>query len=190
MLEVEPLPRGAGFEFVDRITGGVVPRQYISSVEHGVREALNEGTLGFPVVDVRVSLTDGSYHTVDSSDMAFRAAARLAMSDALPKAHPVLLEPIHLVEIAIPTDAISKASAIVSGRRGQILGYDGRPGWDSWDVLKALMPESEIADLIVELRSATSGVGTYSATLDHLAELSGKPAEAVMRKTPGARHVS
>ena len=118
--------------------------------------------------------------------MAFRAAARLAMSEALPKAHPVLLEPIHLVEIAIPSEAISKASAIVSGRRGQILGYDGRPGWDNWDVLKALMPESEIADLIVELRSATSGVGTYSASLDHLAELSGKPAEAVMRKSQGA----
>ena len=92
-----------------------------------------------------MTLTDGSYHTVDSSDMAFRAAARLAMSEALPKAHPVLLEPIHLVEIAIPSEAMSKASAIVSGRRGQILGYDGRPGWDGWDVLKALIPESEIA---------------------------------------------
>ncbi|MCP8937059.1 elongation factor G [Alsobacter sp. SYSU M60028] len=190
VLEVEPLPRGSGFEFVDKITGGVVPRQYISSVEHGVREALDEGTLGFPVVDVRVALTDGSYHTVDSSDMAFRAAARLGMAEALPKAQSVLLEPIHLVEIGIPSDAMSKASAIVSGRRGQILGYDARPGWEGWDTLKALMPESEIGDLIVELRSATSGVGTFSSSLDHLAELSGKPAEAVMRKAHPARHAS
>ena len=162
-LEVEPLPRGDGV----RVRGSHHGRRGAAPI-HLVRGAwrargAERGPLGFPVVDVRVSLTDGSYHTVNSSDMAFRAAARLAMSEALPKAHPVLLEPIHLVEIAIPSEAISKASAIVSGRRGQILGYDGRPGWDNWDVLKALMPESEIADLIVELRSATSGVGTYSA---------------------------
>jgi elongation factor G len=151
-------------------------------VEHGIRDALNAGELGFPVVDVQVTLTDGSYHSVDSSDMAFRQAARIAMSEALPKARPVLLEPILSVEIAVPTDAISRASAIVSGRRGQILGFDGRPGWDGWDVLKALIPESEISDLIIELRSASAGVGTFRANLDHLAELTGKPAEAAVRK--------
>jgi elongation factor G len=181
-IEVEPLPRGSGFKFVDRIVGGVVPRQYISSVEHGVKDALNEGQLGFPVVDVQVSLVDGSYHSVDSSDMAFRAAGRIAMAEALPKARPVLLEPIQSVEIAVPSDAIARASAIVSGRRGQILGYDARPGWDGWDVLKALMPEAELGDLIIELRSASAGVGTFRANLDHLAELSGKPAEAAVRK--------
>ncbi|MHB2167722.1 elongation factor G [Alsobacter sp. R-9] len=187
VIEVEPLPRGTGFQFVDRITGGVVPRQYISSVEHGVREALAEGPLGFPVVDVQVTLTDGSYHSVDSSDMAFRAAARLAMAEALPKAGPMLLEPVQAVEIAIPTDAMSKASGIVSSRRGQILGYDSRPGWDGWDILKALVPEAEIGDLIIELRSATAGVGTFHASFDHLAELAGKPAEAVVRNE-AARH--
>jgi elongation factor G len=189
VIEVEPLPRGAGFEFVDRITGGVVPRQYIPSVEHGVREALDSGGLGFPVVDLRVTLTDGSFHTVDSSDMAFRAAARLAMADALPKCNPVLLEPIHAVEIAIPTEAMSKATAIVTGRRGQILGYDSRPGWEGWDILKAQLPESEMGDLIIELRSATSGVGAFTTSLDHLAELSGKPAEAVVKRGGvAARH--
>jgi elongation factor G len=185
-IEVGPLGRGEGFAFSDKITGGVVPRQYIPSVEHGVREALQEGPMGFPVVDVQVSLTDGSYHTVDSSDMAFRAAARLAMAEALPKCRPVLLEPVHAVEIAVPTEAMARATAIVTGRRGQILGFDGRPGWEGWDVLKALMPESEMGDLIIELRSATSGVGTFSSHFDHLAELSGKPAEAVVKRAQAA----
>ena len=187
VIEVEPLARGSGFEFVDRVTGGVVPRQYIGSVEHGVREALDAGPLGFPVVDIRVTLTDGSYHSVDSSDMAFRAAARQAMAEALPKAGPVLLEPVQSVEIAIPAEAMSKASGIVSSRRGQILGYDGRPGWEGWDILKAMVPESEIGDLIIELRSATAGVGTFHASFDHLSELAGKPADAVVRKE-AARH--
>lgn len=188
VLEIEPLPRGSGFKFVDRVTGGVVPRQYVSSVEHGAAEALSEGPLGFPVVDVQVTLLDGSYHTVDSSDMAFRAAARLAMAEALPKAEPVLLEPVHAVEIAVPTDAMSKASGMISARRGQILGYDARPGWEGWDILKALVPEAEIGDLIIELRSATAGVGTFTTALDHLSELAGKPADAVLRKVGAARH--
>jgi elongation factor G len=182
VIEIEPLPRGSGFRFVDRVVGGVIPRQYISSVEHGVRDALNQGELGFPVVDVQVTLMDGSYHAVDSSDMAFRQAARIAMQDALPKARPVLLEPILGVEIAIPTDAMSRASAIVSGRRGQILGFDARQDWPGWDVLKALIPEAEMGDLIIELRSATAGVGTYTARLDHLAELAGKPADAALKR--------
>jgi elongation factor G len=137
--------------------------------------------LGFPVVDVAVTLTDGSYHTVDSSDAAFQAAARLALAEALPKAKPVLLEPVLSVEIAIPTEALSKATALVTGRRGQILGYDGRPGWQGWDVLKAMIPESEIGDLIVELRSATAGVGTFSTRFDHMAELTGRSAEQVVQ---------
>ncbi len=189
VLEVEPLPRGAGFEFVDRITGGVVPRQYIPSVEHGVREALNEGPLGFPVVDVQVTLTDGSYHTVDSSDMAFRAAARLAMAEALPKAQPGAAgaDPRAWRSPSPPTRCRRRApSSPAAGARSSAM--TARPGWDGWDVLKALMPESEIGDLIVELRSATSGVGSYRASLDHLAELTGKPAEAVVEagRLPGA----
>ena len=109
------------------------------------------GPLGFPVVDVAVTLLDGSYHTVDSSDMAFRAAARLGVSEALPKARPVLLEPILAVDVLVPSEAVSRASGIVSSRRGQILGYEPRDGWEGWDVLKALIPEAEIGDLIIEL---------------------------------------
>ena len=182
MIEIKPLPRGEGFAFQDKITGGVVPRQYIPSVETGVRDALKCGPLGFPVVDLAVTLTDGSYHTVDSSDAAFQAAARLALADALPKAKPVLLEPVLSVEITIPSDALAKATALATGRRGQILGYDERPGWNGWQVLSATIPESEIGDLIVELRSATAGVGTFSTRFDHMAELSGRPAEMVLQK--------
>jgi elongation factor G len=165
-----------------------VPRQYIPSVEAGVRDYIKRGPLGFPLVDLAVTLTDGSYHTVDSSDAAFQAAAKLAMADALPKAKPALLEPILAVEIVVPSDALSKASALVSGRRGQILGYDGRPGWNGWEVLNAMIPEAEIGDLIVELRSATAGVGTFSTRFDHMAELTGRPAEMVLaaQKTAAA----
>lgn len=179
-IEVAPLPRGEGFAFVDKISGGVVPRQYIPSVETGARDALQKGVFGFPVVDVSVTLSDGSYHTVDSSDAAFQAAARLAVHEALPNAKPVLLEPVLSVEIAVPSDAISRASALVTARRGQILGYDARPGWPGWDVLTAHIPEAEIDGLIVELRSGTAGVGTFTARFDHMAELSGKPAENVV----------
>jgi elongation factor G len=179
-IEVAPLPRGEGFVFHDKITGGVVPRQYIPSVETGVTDYIKKGPLGFPVVDLAVTLNDGSYHTVDSSDAAFQSAAKIAMAEALPKAKPVLLEPILAVEITIPTEALSKATGLVSARRGQILGYDSRPGWQGWDVLNAMIPESEIGDLIVELRSATAGVGTFSTRFDHMAELTGRPAELAM----------
>lgn len=180
VIEVAGLPRGEGIRFVDKISGGVVPRQYIGSVEAGVRDYCERGPLGFPVVDVAVTLTDGSYHTVDSSDMAFRQAARLAMQEAMPQAKPVLLEPVLSVEVVIPSEAMSRASALISARRGQILGYDTRPGWRGWDQINALLPEAEMPGLIVELRSATSGVGSFSARFDHLAELAGKPADAVV----------
>ena len=186
MIEVRPLGRGEGFAFQDQISGGVVPRQYIPSVETGVRDAIRRGPLGFPVVDLAVSLTDGSYHTVDSSDAAFQAAARLALAEALPKAKPVLLEPVLSVEITVPTESLSRATGLVTGRRGQILGYDSRPGWPGWDVLNTMIPESEIGDLIVELRSATAGVGTFSTRFDHMAEMSGRPADAVMQSAKGA----
>jgi elongation factor G len=180
LVEVGPLERGAGFIFAERVHGGTVPRQYFSSVEHGAKDALSRGPLGFPVVDVSVTLVDGSYHTVDSSDMAFRAATKLALAEALPKARPVLLEPIQAVSIFVPSDALARASALVTARRGQILGFEAREGWPGWETLKALIPEAEIGDLIVELRSATAGVGAFESRFDHLAELSGKPAEAAI----------
>ncbi|MBV8567193.1 MAG: elongation factor G [Methylobacteriaceae bacterium] len=189
-LTVRPLPRGGDFAFEVDIHGGVVPRQYFPSVEIGVRDGLSRGPLGFPVVDVAVTLTDGSYHSVDSSDMAFRAAGKIAISDALGKARPVLLEPILAVDILVPSEAMSRATALVSSRRGQLLGYDARPGWAGWDVLKTLIPEAEIGSLIVELRSATSGVGTYMATFDHLAEIVGRQADAIVANQQAARVAS
>jgi elongation factor G len=180
VLEVEALPRGEGIRFIDRVVGGAVPRNYIASVEAGARDYCQSGPLGFPLVDLAVTLTDGSHHSVDSSDMAFRQAARIAMTDAVPQARPVLLEPVLMVEVVVPSDAMSRASAIVSSRRGQILGYDSRPGWRGWDQINALIPEAEMTGLIVELRSATAGVGSFSARFDHLAELAGKPADAIV----------
>jgi len=180
VIDVKPLPRGTGFAFDEVITGGAVPRNYIPAVEEGVIDALKHGPLGFPVVDVAVTLTDGSYHAVDSSDMAFRLAGRLGISEALPNAQPVLLEPIHLVEIVCPNDATAKINAILSGRRGQILGFDTREGWSGWDAVKAMMPETEIGDLIIEIRSATAGVGTFTAKFDHMAELTGRTADQIV----------
>ena len=179
-LTVAPVARGDGFIFEEKVHGGAVPRQYFSSVENGARDAMARGPLGFPVVDVGVTLTDGSYHAVDSSDMAFRAAARQAVADALPNAQPILLEPILAVNIVAPTEAIARASALVSVRRGQILGFEPREGWTGWDELRALIPAAEMGDLIVELRSASAGAGSFTSRFDHLAELSGRAAEAII----------
>ncbi len=183
VLEIKPANRGNGFAFADRITGGVVPRQYIASVEGGVQDYLQRGPLGFNVVDVDVCLVDGSYHTVDSSDMAFRMAAQIAMREGMAQCHPVLLEPILHVDVAVPSEATARVNGIVSQRRGQILGYDARPGWPGWDVVEALIPEAEMRGLIVELRSATSGVGTFRTRFDHLSELTGRLADQVIARS-------
>lgn len=180
VVDIKPLPRGGGFEFSDTITGGVVPKQYIPAVENGIKEYLSTGPLGFPVVDVAVVLTDGSYHSVDSSEQAFKTAGRLAMSEGMPQCSPVLLEPVLSVEVAVPSDATPRVNQIVSGHRGQILGFDARDGWAGWDVVSAHLPESEMQNLIVELRSATAGVGTFTYSFDHLSELTGKQAEQVL----------
>ncbi len=183
-IDIKPQSRGAGFEFSESIVGGTVPRQYIPGVEAGVRDFLRQGPLGFPVVDIAVTLTDGQFHTVDSSDMAFRTAARMAMTEGMPKCDPVLLEPIFEIAIAVPNDYTPKAQRILSSRRGQILGFDARAGWPGWDEVKAYLPQSEMHDLVIELRSLTQGVGSYTAKFDHLAELTGREAEKVieMRK--------
>ena len=180
VIQIAPQPRGSGFTFGDTITGGVVPKQFIPSVEIGVTDYMKAGPLGFPVVDIAVTLTDGSFHTVDSSDMAFRQAGRLAMSEGMPKCQPVLLEPIMAVEIAVPSEATARVNGMIPQRRGQILGFDAREGWPGWDVVSAHIPEAEIEDLIVELRSATAGVGTYTARFHHLAELTGRLADQVL----------
>jgi elongation factor G len=183
VLTIEPSPRGGGLGFNDRITGGVVPRQYITSVEAGVREYLETaGPLGFPVVDVAVTLTDGSYHTVDSSDMAFRQAAQLGMREGMPQCEPVLLEPIMDVTVWCPSDSTSRINAILPRRRGQIIGSDARQDWDGWDEIHAQVPAAEMQDLIIEIRSATAGVGSFVMEFDHLAELGGRMAEEVTER--------
>jgi elongation factor G len=181
VVEIKPLPRGSGFVFTDTITGGVVPKTYIPAVEQGVREWMGKGTLGFPVVDFGVNLSDGSYHDVDSSEMAFKLAARLAMVEGMPQCSPVLLEPIMAISIHVPSDATARANQIVTGHRGQLLGFDAREGWPGWDTVKAHMPEAELASLIIEIRSATAGVGTFEMTFDHLSELTGRAADAVVQ---------
>lgn len=183
VLKIEPRERGSGNAFAETITGGVVPRQYFSSVENGVREYLESGgPLGFPVVDVAVTLTDGSYHTVDSSDMAFKQAAQIGMREGMPEASPVLLEPIMDVTVYCPSDANARINAILSSRRGQIVGSDTREGWPGWDEVRAQVPAAEMQDLIIELRSATAGVGSYVQRFDHFAELSGRLADEVASK--------
>ncbi len=180
VLHIEPMPRGQGFVFHDRIKGGVVPKQWIGSVEKGVVEYMKAGPLGFPVVDVAVALTDGSYHSVDSSDAAFQTAGRLAMSEGMPGCGPVLLEPVMKIAIHVPKDATAKVNGLIGTRRGAPLGFDGRDGWRGWDTVRAEMPMAEISDLIVDLRSLTQGVGTFEMEFDHFAELNGKLADQVV----------
>ena len=180
-VEIKPLPRGRGFEFIDKVVGGSVPRQYISAVEHGAKDYLQRGPLGFPVVDLSVTLFDGQHHAVDSSDQAFKTAGRMAMSEGLPNCAPVLLEPIYQVTIDVPSDFTAKIHGLISGRRGQILGFESKAGWDGWDEVKCQMPQSELRDLIIELRSLTFGVGSFEWNFDHLQELTGRQADKVIR---------
>ncbi|MBC5797999.1 elongation factor G [Sphaerospermopsis sp. LEGE 00249] len=181
-LDIQPLARGEGFNFRETIVGGVVPRQYIPGVEMGVKEFLAHGPLGFPMVDVAVTLTNGSYHTVDSSEQAFKQAARLAMQTGVPQAQPTLLEPILKVDVNTPNEFTSKVLQLLSGRRGQILGYEGRQDWSGWDNVSAYLPQAEMHDFIVELRSLTLGVGSFHWEYDHLQEVPDKIAERVLIK--------
>lgn len=179
-IDIKPLPRGSGFQFDDVITGGVVPKQYIPAVQNGIKEFMDRGPLGFQVVDISVTLTDGQHHAVDSSEMAFKKAAAQAMREGMPDCNPVLLEPIYEVAISLPNEFTSNVQRLASGRRGQILGFDAKSEWNGWDEVKVQMPQSEMHDLIIELRSMTMGVGTFSWSFDHLQEFTGREAEKVI----------
>ena len=182
VIEVRPLPRGDGFQFNEKISGGVVPKQWFPAVEAGIRDAMVKGPLGFPVVDVAVTLVDGSYHSVDSSEIAFRTAGRMAMSEALAAASPHLLEPVRRVTILTPGSAASKVTSAVASRRGQMLGMEPREGWSRWDRIEALIPEAEMQGLDAELRSLSQGLASYESEFDHLAELNGHLADKVVHK--------
>jgi elongation factor G len=182
IIDVHPLPRGEGFRFDDRISGGVVPKQWIPAVEAGVREAMTKGPLGFRVVDVAVTLIDGSYHSVDSSEIAFRIAGRTAMAEALAKCAPYLLEPVCHLAVNAPPGTASKVTSVISGRRGQILQIAPHPDWSRWDRVEAHLPEAELSGLDAELRSLSQGLATFEATFDHLSEINGKIAEEVVKQ--------
>jgi elongation factor G len=182
IIEIRPLSRGEGFVFEEKIHGGSVPKQWIPAVEEGVREAMVKGPLGFHVVDCAVTLVDGSYHSVDSSELAFRLAGRIAMQEALTAAHPHLLEPMHKLTVVCPSSATSRITSAIAGRRGQMLGLGPRDGWTGWDRIDALIPEAELSGLEAELRSQSQGLATYEAEFDHLAELNGPLADKVIQQ--------
>ena len=184
-LKVEPLPPGKGFEFVDQIVGGAIPRNYIPAVEKGVREAMAGGYLaGYQMVDVRVTLYDGSYHDVDSSDMAFKIAASMGFKNAVEKAKPVLLEPIMNMEIAVPDECMGDVIGDLNSRRGKVLGMDTK---GHTQVIKSRVPMSEVLKYAPDLRSITSGRGEFHMEFSHYEELPAHLAEKVIKETKASK---
>ena len=181
IIEVRPVERGTGFVFGDKITGGAIPKQWIPAVELGVRDAMEKGPFGFPVVDVAVTLVDGSFHSVDSSELAFRLAGRIAMSEALGQCAPYILEPVCHISVAAPPGTGSKVGSVISARRGQISGLGQHPEWQRWELIEGTIPEAGLHGLDAELRSLSQGLASFTARFDHLAELSGRLADEVVK---------
>ncbi len=182
IIQVKPLPRGGGFEFIDKITGGAIPRQWIPAVEAGVKDAMLKGPIGFPVVDASVTLIDGSFHAVDSSEHSFHAAGRIGMHEALAECDPVALEPVEKLSIYTPNSGTPRINSAVSSHNGQILGFEAREGWPGWDRVDVYLPHAERQTFIIELRSLTQGLATFEAAFDHMVELSGRRAEEAAKK--------
>jgi len=182
-LEIEPQEPGVGYEFVDAIKGGVVPREYIPAVDKGIREAMENGVLaGFPVVDLKVSLVDGSYHDVDSSEMAFKIAGSIGFKDGCSKASPVLLEPIMSVEVVVPEEHMGDVIGDLNSRRGRILGMESRAGAQ---VISSMVPLATMFGYATDLRSATQGRATYAMTFDHYEQVPKSVAEEIVAKVKG-----
>ncbi|MDQ7031971.1 MAG: elongation factor G [Desulfonauticus sp.] len=180
-IRLEPLPRGKGYEFVDAIVGGVIPKQYIPAVDAGIQEAAQKGVLaGYPVVDFKVTLYDGSYHSVDSSEMAFKIAGSMAFKNAVIKSKPVLLEPIMKVTIYIPDQYMGDIIGDISSRRGKVLGSDTKDGLTE---VKAEVPMAEMLSYAQSLTSMTSGQGTYVMEFDHYAEVPAQIAEKIIAES-------
>jgi elongation factor G len=168
-LEISPLPRGAGFEFEDKIVGGAIPRQYIPAVEKGVVEAMDQGMLaGYPVTDIKITLYDGSYHDVDSSEMAFKIAASMGFKKGMETSQPILLEPIMKMEIIVPDENMGDIMGDLNSRRGKIAGVEAK-GNNS--VVKATVPMAEILKYAPDLRSMTGGRGTFTMEFSHYEEV-------------------
>ncbi|BET59246.1 elongation factor G [Geobacter sp. 60473] len=182
-IELEPQEAGKGYEFVDAIKGGVVPREYIPAVDKGVREAMETGVLaGYPTVDFKVSLVDGSYHEVDSSEMAFKIAGSMAFKEAAAKAGPVLLEPIMSVEVVVPEEYMGDVIGDLNSRRGRIMGMEGRAGAQ---VVSAMVPLAQMFGYATDLRSATQGRATYTMTFDHYEQVPKSVSEEIVTKVKG-----
>lgn len=179
-LDIRPQGRGEGIAFAENIVGGSVPRQYIPGVEMGVRESLEQGPLGFPVVDLSVVLINGSFHAVDSSEQAFKLAARHAMQEGLARCGSVLLEPMMALTISTPSEFTSKVMQLVSGHRGQILGYDSKGGWPEWDDVAVCMPQAEIHEISPELRSVSQGASFFESKPSHLQEVPDRVADRIL----------
>ena len=181
-IEIRPLGRGEGFQFENKVVGGAVPRQFIPAVEAGAREHLARGPLGFPVVDVAVTLHDGQFHTVDSNELSFKLATAQALKDGLPQCDPVLLEPVLGVTVSVPSDYTAKALQLVTGKRGQIMGYEAKRDWNGWDEINVQIPQGEMHDLIVTLRSLSQGTGFFEWAFDHLQEVPDRLAQTIVDK--------
>jgi len=180
-IEIEPLPRGGGFEFVNRIVGGVIPRQYIPAVEKGVVETLRAGALaGYPMVDVKVTLFDGSYHSVDSSEMAFKIAGSMAIKKAASEAKPVLLEPVMRVEVTTPDDALGSVIGDLNAKRGKVQGVEPQAGGNQ--KITALVPMAEMLTYANQLHSLTSGRGIYSMEFSHYEDVPGHIAQKLIKE--------
>jgi elongation factor G len=170
VLEVEPLPKGTGFQIEDKIVGGAIPREYISAVEQGIRSAMETGVLaGYPMVDFKATMVDGSYHEVDSSDLAFKIAGSMALKEAVQKAAPVLLEPMMKVEVVAPEEFIGDIVGNLAARRGDIQGMEPRTG--GIQAIRALVPLAEMFNYATDLRSMTQGRGTFTMEFDHYAQV-------------------
>lgn len=183
-VEFEPLEAGAGFEFVNKIVGGVVPREYIPAVQAGIEESMKNGVLaGYPLLDLRATIVDGSYHDVDSSEMAFKVAGSLALKEAGKKCNPVLLEPMMKVEVVVPEEYMGDIMGDISSRRGRIEGMEARAGAQ---VIRGFVPLSEMFGYATNLRSRTQGRGNYTMTFDHYEEVPKSVAEEIIKKNKGA----
>jgi elongation factor G len=185
-LRLEPLPRSGGFEFVDDIFGGAVPRNFIPSVEKGVRDAMKKGILaGYPIVDLKVTLYDGSYHDVDSSDMAFQIAASMGLQKGFMEAHPILLEPVMNVEVTAPADNAGDVIGDLNSRRGRIVGME--PSGETASI-RAQVPMAEMLTYETTLRSMTGGRGGYSMEFSHYEETPAFIAEKVIKEAKAEKH--
>jgi elongation factor G len=179
-IEIVPLERGEGFRFENKVVGGAVPKQFIPAVEAGARDFMKKGPIGFPMVDLGVTLYDGQFHTVDSNEKSFKMATALALKEGLARCSPILLEPVLDVRINVPTDYTAKALQLVTGKRGQILAYEAKADWPGWDQIRANIPQGEIHDMILTLRSLTLGTGWFEWSYDHLQEVPERLMQAIV----------